>query len=165
MFWELIYIPAHTNNPCCSLSHWPTQGSFLWLYVFSLSCPTNRETYLVPCFSLVSFWPAVFGFCCVLSYSIIRAFLIEEQKIVTRVLKASAAKKQWWSGQIKKIGKTCLWLIIACVVYIDHLRIAPWSLFSGLPDQSTWMFAEFDPGMVSVFWYAPWRHYANGLFG
>ena len=48
---------------------------------------------------------------------------------------------------------------------MDLLRITPQSLFIGPPDQSTWMFTwsliQEWPGRV--FWYAAWRHYANGL--
>ena len=51
---------------------------------------------------------------------------------------------------------------------IDHLCITPWSLFSGPPDQSTWMFTQslIQEWSGRVFWYAAyaWRHYANGLF-
>ena len=47
---------------------------------------------------------------------------------------------------------------------INPLRITPQSLFSGPPDQSHWMFAEslIQEWSGRVFWYAAWRHYANG---
>ena len=48
--------------------------------------------------------------------------------------------------------------------YIDQLRITPQSLFSGPPDQSTWMFlySSIQEWLGRVFWYAV-LHYTSGL--
>ena len=47
---------------------------------------------------------------------------------------------------------------------IDHLRLTPFSLFSGPPDQSTCMFTYslIQEWSGRVFWYVVGRHYANG---
>ena len=74
-------------------------------------------------------------------------------------------RSSFFLGQLRILRKSCQIRAFCLWSSIDQLRITPQSLFSGPPDQFTWMFlySSIQEWSGRVFWYAVWRHYASGL--
>ena len=64
---------------------------------------------------------------------------IDKKKKITN----TPAENRNWNFEIK-VHKECFGdggiAILLAILQIDLLHVTPWSLFSGPPDQSTWMF-------------------------